>query len=279
MIITFLCVKTFADTDKISIARDHLREHSIIPDYLIDEMVLEEIAPESVIKGHWTVALRMFAFELRSVFTNHPLIYMNMDEDGMILNCTCGDYGIEDFMRDAEYYYAVKTSVIAAEKWEEQYGPVQGWDANLYLQFIDQYHQIPNILEEVYYNGYILDGQRPTDDDISVQEARKISDEILCNRLGIDLEIIGTLTVGSTYGFVFGPSYVFTYYKLNEYGKYEEMHKTFIRVTDGKCVYAYRDISDDEQNQIRLHPEKADEITSQIWWSDIDNWRTYFGWD
>ena len=86
------------------------------------------------------------------------------------------------------------------------------------------------------------------------------------------------MTVGSTYEFEFGPSYVFTYYYQDDNNKFAEIYKAIIRVSDGKCVYAYRDVSDEEQNQMRSHPEKADEITSQIWWSDIDNWRTYFGW-
>jgi len=280
ILIIFSFAKTFAETDRISITREHLKEHSIIPDYLIDEMVIEEIAPDSGTKGHWTVALRMFAFELKSAFTNHPLIYISMDEHGHVMHCTCKEYSIQDYMHDAEYYYSVKTSVMAAAEWEKQYGPVQGWDANLYLQFLDQYHQIPNVIEDVYYNSdnYSLDGPKPTEDDIDVQEARIISDGILCNHLGIDPETISALTVGSTYEFEFGPSYVFTYYYQDDNNKFAEIYKAFIRVSDGKCVYAYRDVSDEEQNQMRSHPEKADEITSQIWWSDIDNWRTYFGW-
>ena len=276
-----LCIFASAEVDKINIVREHLKEHSCIPAYVIDEMVLQEFPPEEGEKGYWTFNLRMFAFECKSSISNEPLISVWMDQNGQILHCTCEKYTIQDYMRDAEYYYGVKTSVLAAAEWEKQYGPVQGWDANLYLQFLEQYQQIPNVLEMVYYNAgqYSLTGAKPTEDDVSVEEARDISDGIVCGHLGIAPETIGGLTVGSTYDFDRGPSYVFSYYRKDAKDRYELLYTVFIRVSDGKCILASRGISDEEREEMRRYPEKVDEISSRTWWSDLEDWKTYFGWE
>lgn len=275
-----LCPFTCAETDHARFVREHLKEHSCIPDYVIDEMVLQEFPAESERDGYSTYNLRMFAFECKSSLSNQPLISVWVDQNQQILHCTCDKYTIQDYMRDAEYYYAVKSSVQAAAEWEKLYGPVQEWDAERYLQFLEQYHQIPNIIEDVYYNSgnYSLTGIKPTEDDVSVREAREISDRIVCEHLGIAPETLSALTVGSTYDFDRGPSYAFHYYRMDEKDRYDDIYQVFIRVSDGICLLAVRNFSDEEQEELRLHPEKLEEITNRTWWSDLEDWKSYFGW-
>ena len=100
----------------------------------------------------------------------------------------------------------------------------------------------------------------------------------MCEHLGIAPETLSALTVGSTYSFDYGPSYVFHYYCMDEKNRYDEIYQVFIRVSDGICLLASRGLSSEEQEELRLHPEKLEEVRNRIWWSDLEDWKSYFGW-
>lgn len=185
-----LCEHSSVEGDKDLIlqkAKEHLRTHSIIHEYIIDEMATT-IEISSEIKE---VVFHYFPF-------SEPIISVYFDNCENIVSCNCLDLKVSKYEHDLDYFFDMREAAQASAVWEREYGPHEFWDVNINAAFYSQYHFYPNETQQMYENRQNSGCIFPTEDSIDPDIALNIANQILKNHLYCDDNKIALLKTGMT---------------------------------------------------------------------------------
>ncbi len=259
--IMFFCF--LADAEEVNYiitARNHIKNHSIIQEIIIDEMTatldysLDEIC---------SVSFHYFPF-------SETVITIYFSHDGIIVDCNCCSLTEEKYQKDLDYVFDVYEAAQATAAWEDKFGPSLLWDVETNASFWEQYHHLPRETQVQFeqrtenQQGY----SRPPEDHLVPDEALVIANRILKEHFDCDENRICSLRFGI--GFIEADSekpslYIIQYYS----GDNETLdleYQILLCSKDGLCYAAdYRKYQFDGRNYDENDPVK---MLDGYYWSE-----------
>ena len=141
-ILTFM-FSSYADQDEehlINKAREHIREHSVIDNTIIDEMTA---SIEYQFGYPHIVAFQYFSF-------SEPILSVSFNRNCDIVYCTCTELTTEEYQKDLDYVRNMKEAALATIEWENRYGPCELWEVDINAEFYERYHYHPKETQQFY---------------------------------------------------------------------------------------------------------------------------------
>ena len=192
LIIQTLCLNPFADSNNaplIDKAREHLKEHSIIDDSIVEEMAASIEYSFGYVNE---VVFHYYSF-------SEPVITVSFNEQGDIVHCTCSQLTEERYARGLKYIRDMWEPAIATSAWEKEYGPSELWGVKENAAFYEQYHYYPKETQTAYELAVNDPGCTLTPiDHITSDDALSIANQILIDHFYCSNEKISMLRTGIT---------------------------------------------------------------------------------
>ena len=230
LLFCFSCSALAAEPPEHAIVRRHIIEHAQIPENIANEVII-------------TFDRDSRAYQVSLFDFSYPLLTVQVSADGSIYRCSCNDYSDSYDVRDTSaYFYAMKSSLSLTEQWEEEYGPMELWDAERNAAFYAIFGFMPRSDRYHFFHDAMGPCIEPQEGHLSIKDAYDIADHILLEHFPVSQDQLLCLKKGSSLRQKTENEalYEISYYDQAENGALTQHYFVAIYAKTGICITASR---------------------------------------
>jgi len=213
-----------------TIVRRHIIEHAQIPENIANEMII-------------TFDRDSRAYQVSLFDFSYPFLTVQVSSDGSIYRCSCNDYSDSyDVFETNAYFYVMKASLPLTEQWEEEYGPMELWDAERNAAFYAIFGFMPRSDRYHFFDDTMGPCIEPQEGHLSIKDAYDIADHILLEHFPVSQDQLLCLKKGSSLRQKTENEalYEISYYDQAENGALTQHYFVAINAKTGICITASR---------------------------------------